>query len=231
MKLLAIDTSSKSSVIGLQIDDQRWESVSLSNKSHSRDILPNISDLLRQAEVSLKDIDAIAFGQGPGSFTGLRITVGVVQGLGFGLEIPVVPVSSMAILARGEFRRSGATKIIVALAARKEEVYFGSYEIKNGLPILFAKELVTEASEAPRQNQGAWVGVGDGWVLKDQLELACGVKADKITLDVLPQPQDLLDIGQVMIEAGEGIDAIYARPEYLREKVADVPTPKPGLNR
>ncbi len=226
MNLLAIDTSSKSSVIGLQIKGVRLENITRSEKSHSRDILPNISDLLEQAGVSLEELDAIVFGQGPGSFTGVRITVGVVQGLGFGLQIPVVPVSSLAILAQGEYRRSGATNIMVALTARKEEVYFGAYEVKGELPELLGKEDVLEASRVPRQKPGSWVGVGDGWCLQDQLEAASGVSVDNIILDVLPQPQDLLDIGIMEMERGGGIEALLARPEYLREQVADVPAAK-----
>ena len=201
MNLLAIDTSSKSSVMGIQIDGRRWENVRLSDKSHSRDILPDIVSLLEQANASLKDLNAIVFGQGPGSFTGLRITVGVVQGLGFGLKIPVVPVSTLSVLAQGEYRVSGATNIMVALTARKEEVYFGSYNIEDGRPQLLGKEAVVEASEIPEQNKGSWVGIGDGWKLKDQLEAASGISVDKINLDVLPEPQDLLDIGVMETEA------------------------------
>jgi tRNA threonylcarbamoyladenosine biosynthesis protein TsaB len=228
MNLLAIDTSSKSSVIGIQINDRRWTDVRFSDKSHSRDILPNIAGLLKQANTSLEDLNAIVFGQGPGSFTGLRITVGVVQGLGFGLNIPVVPVSSLAVLAQGEFRLSGATNIMVALKARKEEVYFGSYCIKNGIPQLVGKEMVVEASEVPKQTMGSWVGVGDGWQLRDQLETASGIRVEKIVLDVLPEPQDLLDIGAKEMQSGGGIDALQALPEYLREQVADVPASKVG---
>ena len=223
MNLLAIDTSSKASAIGLQIGGKRWQLVTMSDRSHSRDILPNIVELLDKAGVNLNDLDAIVFGKGPGSFTGLRITVGVVQGLGFGLQIPVIPVSSLACLAQGEYRESGATSILVVLSARKDEVYFGAYHIQNATPNLVGEEGVVQASQLPALEPGDWVGVGDGWRLKRQLELAVGNSMQHIRLEVYPQPQDLLDIGVMKLGRGESIDAMQALPEYLREKVASKP--------
>ena len=223
MNLLAIDTSSKTSAIGLQIGEQRWQSVVMSDRSHSRDILSNIVDLTDKAGVNLNDLDAIVFGKGPGSFTGLRITVGVVQGLGFGLQIPVIPVSSLACLAQGEYRESGATDIFVVLSARQEEVYFGAYHMRDGIPNLTGEEGVLPASRIPGLESRDWVGVGDGWHLKKQLESATGNRMQQIRMEVYPQPQDLLDIGVVKLARGETIDAMQARPEYLREKVASKP--------
>ncbi len=223
MNLLAIDTSSKASAIGLQIGEKRWQSFTMSDRSNSRDILPNIVELLDKAGVGLNDLDAIVFGKGPGSFTGLRITVGVVQGLGFGLQIPVIPVSSLACLAQGEYRESGATSILVVLSARKEEVYFGAYHVQDAIPNLVGEEGVVQASHIPALEPCDWVGVGDGWHLKRQLELAAGNSMQYIRLEVYPQPQDLLDIGVVKLDRGETIDAMQALPEYLREKVASKP--------
>lgn len=223
MNLLAIDTSSKFCAIGLQIGKKRWQSVAMSDRSHSRDILPNIVELTDQAGVSLNDLDAIVFGKGPGSFTGLRITVGVVQGLGFGLQIPVIPVSSLACLAQGECRESGAKSIFVVLSARKEEVYFGAYHVHDAIPKLVGEEGVVQASLVPVLESAHWVGVGDGWHLQSQLESATGNKMQHIRAEAYPQPQDLLDIGVVKLGRGETIDAMQALPEYLREKVASKP--------
>ena len=221
MNLLAIDTSSKVSAIGLQVGKQRWYSINVSGHSHSRDILTNIAELVEEAGVSLGDLNAIAFGKGPGSFTGLRITVGVVQGLGFGLQIPVVPVSSLACLAQGEYRQSGATDILVVLSARKEEVYFGAYHIQDEIPVLVGEEGVLQASSIPALEPSDWVGVGDAWHLKQQLESAAGNRMKHVSVDVYPHPRDLLDIAGSY--RSESIDAMQALPEYLREKVASKP--------
>ena len=231
MNLLAIDTSSQFSVIGLQIGRQRMENVALSGRSHSRDILPNIVQLVQDAGASLDDLDAIVFGKGPGSFTGLRITVGIVQGLGFGLNIPVIPVSTLACLAQGEHRQSGATNILVALSARQQEVYFGAYRIEDSSPVLLGVECVVDASEVPVQEPCDWIGIGDGWCFREQIESALGCLVQRINLEVKPQPQDLLDIGVVRMGRGETIAAMDARPEYLREQVATIPSKKvPSIN-
>jgi tRNA threonylcarbamoyladenosine biosynthesis protein TsaB len=171
----------------------------------------------------LSDLDGIVFGKGPGSFTGLRITVGVVQGLGFGLQIPVIPVSTLACLAQGEFRESGATSVLVALSARQQEVYFGAYRIEDKVPFLSGVESVVEASGIAEQEPRDWVGIGDGWQFREQIESAIGTSVSRIHLDVWPRPADLLDIGLVKMARGETLPAMEARPEYLREQVANVP--------
>jgi tRNA threonylcarbamoyladenosine biosynthesis protein TsaB len=224
VNLLAIDTSSQYSAIGVQIGESRMENVSLSGRSHSRNILPNIMKLVQEAGVKLSDLDAIVFGKGPGSFTGLRITVGVVQGLGFGLQIPVIPVSTLACLAQGEFRESGTSSILVALSARQQEVYFGAYRIEDKIPFLIGLEAVVEASDIPVQEYRDWVGVGDGWSLVKQIESAIGTSVSRVNLEVCPKPEDLLDIGLAKLTRGETIAAMDARPEYLREQVANLPS-------
>jgi tRNA threonylcarbamoyladenosine biosynthesis protein TsaB len=222
MNLLAIDTSSKYSAIGLQIGESRMEKLSLSGRSHSRNILPNIIQLVQEADAKLSDLDGIVFGKGPGSFTGLRITVGVVQGLGFGLQIPVIPVSTLACLAQGEFRESGATSVLVALSARQQEVYFGAYRIEDKVPFLSGAESVIDASGIPEQEPLDWVGIGDGWSFREQIESAIRTSVSRVNLEVWPKPADLLDIGLVKMARGETIPAMEARPEYLREQVANV---------
>jgi tRNA threonylcarbamoyladenosine biosynthesis protein TsaB len=223
MNLLAVDTSSTISAIGLQIGEERWQSLARAARSHSRDILPNIVELLGMAGAQLKDLDAIVFGKGPGSFTGLRITAGVVQGLGFGLQIPVVSVSTLACLAQGEYRKSGATNIFVVLSARKEEVYFGAYHMEDAQPCLIGREGVIEASLVPVLQPGVWAGVGDGWHLRGQLEKAACTTMQHIQVQAHPRPYDLLDIGVYKMSRGQSMDAMQALPEYLREQVTGKP--------
>ncbi len=227
MNLLAIDTSFNATVLGIQVGEQRHIFTTQSPGSHSREILPNVDNLLAQAGLPLSDLDAIVFGRGPGSFTGLRIAVGVVQGLGYGLKTPVIPVSTLACLAAGEFRRSGAMNIYVALTARKEEVFLGAYNIVNKLPVLYGSEAVLDCSLAPRLGSPAdelsWVGIGEGWQFREKLEKAIGVKMAGIMTEPVIQAHDLLDIGTDKMNRGETIDAMNAEPEYLREQVASVP--------
>lgn len=220
MIALAIDTSTSAQVIGLRAGSEDIERFEIAGRAHSKLILPAILDLLAEAGIDKQSLDVIVFGQGPGSFTGLRIAVGVVQGLAFGLDIPVVPVSTLACLAQGEYRRSGAERIVVAQTARLEEVFFGSFEIRGGLAIPVSEERVVEASKAPRQPFDTCAGVGSGWALKEQLESALGTVAEQVVLEAWPRARDLLDLGLHAMAQGKAVSALEARPMYLREQVA-----------
>lgn len=223
MIALAIDTSTEAQVLGLRHDGDDVERFDMAGREHSKVILASILDLLAQAGVDKRSLDVIIFGRGPGSFTGLRIAVGVVQGLAYGLGIPVVPVSTLSCLAQGEYRRSGAKNIVVAQSARMEEVFFGSYTIEAGYAAPAGDEGVFDAAAVPHQTFTECVGVGTGWQFKEQLESALGARVSGITLRPFPRAQDLLDLGMRVFSAGGGITALEAKPEYLRERVA---TPK-----
>lgn len=220
MIALAIDTSMEAQVLGLRVADQDTEYFEIAGREHSKTILPAILDLLSEAGVDKQALNVIVYGRGPGSFTGLRIAVGVVQGLAYGLGIPVVPVSTLACIAQGEHRRSGATNIVVAQSARKQEVFFGSFTVKGGLATPVAGEGVFEAGLVPRQPFERCVGVGTGWQFRQQLEAAMGVHTIDVVMEAFPRAGDLLDLGLHAFERGGGVNALDARPEYLRERVA-----------
>ncbi len=227
MNFLAFDTSSEAQVLGLQCGESVIERTTLVGRAHSQLILPAIESLLQDAGIRLADLDGIFFGQGPGSFTGLRIAVGVVQGLAYGLNIPVVPVGTMAILAQGAHRLHGAEQVVVALHAREREVYFGSYQFVQGIAQPVGRECVVVAEAAPAQPFDECVGVGDGWsLLSDALASACQTRVTETYVDVFPLAADLLKLGDAAWQRGESISAMQAEPRYLRESVA---TPKASL--
>ncbi|MBV1877254.1 MAG: tRNA (adenosine(37)-N6)-threonylcarbamoyltransferase complex dimerization subunit type 1 TsaB [Pseudomonadales bacterium] len=225
MNVLAIDTSSPACVLAISTGKQVYTNVEIVDRSHSKEILPRIVALIARAELVLADLDYIVFGQGPGSFTGLRIGVGVVQGLAFGLNIPVVAVSSMACLAQNQFRQHQHENCLVALTARLEEVYFGSYSISGGYASLNGLETVVAADQAPKQDQDKqWIGLGSGWQLRPLLEPAMGILTDAVFSEPsYPDPIDLMQLGMHRFEQGFAVAAVAAQPEYLREKVADLP--------
>ncbi len=225
MNILAIDTSSKACVLGIKTSSGLYVDETIVDRTHSKEILPRIIALLEKAGINKGELDLIVYGQGPGSFTGLRIGVGVVQGLAYGLDKPVVPVSSLACLAQKMYREHGAIASMVALTARNEEVYFGSYVIEVGIASLQGREGVFEASEIPTQAtvDGEWYGVGSGWQLQGQLVNAAGVSVDHVYPLEYPAAEDLIDLGIHGYNQGRAIDAMSALPEYLREQVATVP--------
>ncbi len=227
MNILAIDTSTKACVLGVQKEQQILEHTEIVDRTHSKVILPRINDLLSEAELEPEEIELIIFGQGPGSFTGLRIGIGVVQGLAFGWNVPVVGISSMACLAQSAFRTRRHENSLVALTARNEEVYFGSFSVADGFVSLNEQEAVLEASEIPKQDTGKkWVGLGAGWQLQSQLENAAGIVVEVIYTDVLPAATDLLQLGLFHYSRGLSVSALEAKPRYLREQVASLPQNK-----
>lgn len=237
MTILAIDTSSRACVLGLRTAEKTWTDETVLDRTHSKEILPRIDALLSAAAVAKSDIDLIVYGQGPGSFTGLRIGVGVVQGLAFGLDKPVVGVSSLACLAQRQWREIGSQHVIVAMTARHTEVYFGAYAVlksgqdsrqdgaTNNIVQLQGREGVFEAAEIPVQDAAVdWVGVGGGWQYDSLLTAASGVTVGHISLEEYPQAVDLLDLGEAYAAQGLAKTAPEALPEYLREQVAKKPS-------
>ncbi|MBT7878450.1 MAG: tRNA (adenosine(37)-N6)-threonylcarbamoyltransferase complex dimerization subunit type 1 TsaB, partial [Gammaproteobacteria bacterium] len=161
MNLLGIDTSTRSTVLGLQLGSELVDRTSPEVDTHSREILPSIESLVREAGIGVGDLDAIVFGQGPGSFTGLRIAIGVVQGLGYGLGIPVVPVSSMACIAQSFTTVTNPPLVFVGLTARLEEVYYGAYKFEEHIAVPVIPEGVVDVSELPQLPVGDWLGCGN----------------------------------------------------------------------
>ena len=126
VKLLAIDTAESACSAALLVDGAVLSRMEQAVRGHSERILPMMQSLLSEAGYSLNDLDALAFGRGPGSFTGLRIAAGVIQGSALGAGLPVVPVSTLQTLAQGAFRMHGARQVLSALDARMAEVYWGA---------------------------------------------------------------------------------------------------------
>ncbi|MDA0273019.1 MAG: tRNA (adenosine(37)-N6)-threonylcarbamoyltransferase complex dimerization subunit type 1 TsaB [Proteobacteria bacterium] len=227
MNLLGIDTSTRSTVLGLQLGSEVVDRTSSEVDTHSRGILPSIDSLVKEAGISLEDLDAIVFGQGPGSFTGLRIAIGVVQGLGYGLCIPVVPVSSMACIAQSVIPVINPPLVFVGLTARLEEIYYGAYRFEDDIAVPVIPEGVVDVSELPQLPAGEWVGYGNAMSeLGTKIEKATGVSFESISREAVPTIHNLLSLGSFKFSRGESVNAIQATPVYLREQVASLPGKK-----
>ncbi|MES2821173.1 MAG: tRNA (adenosine(37)-N6)-threonylcarbamoyltransferase complex dimerization subunit type 1 TsaB [Pseudomonadota bacterium] len=220
--LLALDTATEACSVALLHEGRVLSHYEVIPRLHAQRVLPMIRDLLAEAGVALSAVEAIAFGRGPGAFTGVRIAVGVVQGLAFALERPVLPVSNLAVLAQRAWREQGAEQVAAAIDARMDEVYWGCYRLEQGEMRLAGLEavLAPESACLPRDAQGDWFGAGTGW----------GAHAARIPFtpsgqapDLLPHAQDLLSLAAFAWARGEAVAADLAQPVYLRDKVA---TPK-----
>jgi tRNA threonylcarbamoyladenosine biosynthesis protein TsaB len=215
MRLLAIDTSSEACSAALYLDGEvrlRWE---LAPRRHAELIIPMMDALLTDAGLRLADLDGLAFGRGPGAFTGVRIATGVVQGAAFGAGLPVVPVSTLAALAQRAVRERGAQRILPALDARMDEVYWAGYRRgEDGLvePVL-AEEAASPAEVALPRGTGWWAY---GVVLCERL----GERIERVDGDVLCSAEDVALLGARGLARGEVVAAEQALPVYLRDRVA-----------
>ncbi|MEB0039584.1 MULTISPECIES: tRNA (adenosine(37)-N6)-threonylcarbamoyltransferase complex dimerization subunit type 1 TsaB [unclassified Pseudomonas] len=219
--LLALDTATEACSVALLHDGKVLSHYEVIPRLHAQRLLPMIKDLLAEAGVALSAVDAIAFGRGPGAFTGVRIAIGVVQGLAFALERPVLPVSNLAVLAQRAFRERGVRQVASAIDARMDEVYWGCYRETAGEMRLAGIEAVLppELAALPDDAQGEWFGAGTGWGYAERI----AIKVAGHDAQLLPHAQDLLTLATFAWARGEAVVADQAQPVYLRDKVA---TPK-----
>ncbi len=217
MKLLALDTSTEACSAALYVDGDIRQRFEITPKAHTKLLLPMIKSLLAEAELTLSQLDALAFGCGPGSFTGLRIATGVVQGLAFGADLPVVPVSTLAALAQNLLPELA----FVAMDARIGEIFWGVYQRNaEGFVELVGKEAVLPVEQIQFPAQTA-TGIGSGWrVYQNELIARTQNLVTHIESDVLPQSSTIAELGVYGFKRGLAVAAEYAQPVYLRDKVA-----------
>lgn len=219
MKILAIETSTETASVALLEGERIGERSVAGRPGHSETLLPEILGLLSDAGVALADLDAIAYGAGPGAFTGLRLACGVVQGLAMGANKPAIPVGTLEALASQCADESGA--IFIAVDARMSEVYFAAYERRDGALI----ERLAPACAAPADVrlpvEGEWFGFGSAFkAYGDTLVPALGERLKGFDASPLPQASSVARLAAQRFVRGETIDAALAAPLYVRDKVA-----------
>ncbi len=224
MKLLAIESAFEACSVALWLDGKVTERSDPGPRSHAERLLPFVQDLLAESGLALADLDAIAFSRGPGSFTSLRIGIGVVQGLAWGADLPVVPVSSVRTVAQGVAGR-GVSRACVAMDARMGEVYTGCFELRDGSMTPAGEERVCPPEAALPDPADRWTGVGNGFerftalaaapmaAMESSAQARAGVLASLAAADLATSP---------------GLPAAQAQPVYLRDRVAEKPGGKPG---
>ena len=217
MKLLALETSSRFLSVALWRDGDVLERSRDHANGGSELILPWVRELLAEAGCTLAALDAIAYGSGPGSFTGLRLACGVAQGLAFGVDLPVLGVCSLEALALA----SGAQRVYACVDARMNEVYSAAYEMKNGVPAEALAPAVTPPASVPLPVDGHWTGCGDGFASYAPLLAArLGDRVTALRANVAPTAAAVARLAAPRFVRGEGADAASAAPLYVREKVA-----------
>lgn len=223
---MVIDTATQACSVALCWQGtvhHRWE---LTPAAHGDRVLGMVESVLLEAGAKLTALDAIGFGCGPGSFTGLRICVGVVQGLAFAAQIPVVPISNLAMMAEQARRRLGPGQWLVAMDARMDEVYWGVYGVDSQVAHvqLLGEEQVGAPVALRMPEGGEWIGIGTGWQLPSLRELGRHT-IKQIEPDWLPDAVDGLSLAQMAWKTGRVVSAAEAVPTYLRNNVAQVKRP------
>ncbi len=237
MKLLAVETSTEACSAALFIDGEvaddcmdaggramhgaiaeRYE---LAPKEHTKLILPMIDSLMADAGLKPQQLDALAFSRGPGSFTGVRIATGVIQGIALGADLPVVPVSTLAAIAQDFFDHNEDDVAFVAMDARMDEIFWGVYRRDaQGYAELIGDEAVTPA-DAVEFPDLTGVGIGSGWgVYTQELMTRLAGRVSHYEADRLPRAGAIARLGARGFEQGLAVPVEQAMPVYLRDKVA-----------
>jgi tRNA threonylcarbamoyladenosine biosynthesis protein TsaB len=221
---LALDASTEACSVALQLNEKVYASYEICPQSHSLRLLPMIDDLLKEAGIELADIDGLIFGQGPGSFTGVRIGVGVAQGLAFSANIPVVGVSSLQAMAQLAYANHGETEVIAAIDARMSEVYNG-YFVLDEHKIMQAQQAEAVTSPALLAEQLSPVvskpcyAVGTGWDAYPEELSALKLNEGSPAIE-FPNAQAMLAVGVSKLKQGLGVSAEEAQPVYVRDTVS-----------
>jgi tRNA threonylcarbamoyladenosine biosynthesis protein TsaB len=224
-KILALDTATEACSVALSIDGEVVEDYRVAPREHARLLLGVVEDLLRSAGMGLAQMDAIGFGRGPGSFTGVRIAVSVAQGLAFGAGLPVLPVSDLAAMAEQAVTLLGHRRVLAAIDARMGEVYWGAYEAdrERGV-VLLGEERVMAPAEVPLPAGGGWYGVGSAWGSHaDELAERLGSSLAGSDAGFLPRASAVARLAAIAFKRGEALPAEQAMPVYLRDQVAKRP--------
>ena len=222
--ILALDTSTENCSAALSYNGEVLVRELESPREHTKRILPMVDSLLVEAGIKLTQLDALAFGRGPGSFTGVRIGTGIAQGLAFAADLPMLPISTLAAMAQGAHRLHQARHVLPAIDARMGEIYFAQYELNDkGFMTLVNKELVIAPQQLLgdfNQSETAFHTLGTGW--QTYAEILNGIQAQALTACTaidFPSAADMVVLAGADLENGLAVAVEDAMPVYVRDTV------------
>jgi tRNA threonylcarbamoyladenosine biosynthesis protein TsaB len=223
MKILALDTATEALSVSLAVGDQQLDRYVEIERGHAEQLLPLVEEVLAEAGVALAQLDAIAFGRGPGGFTGVRLAASAAQGLAFGAGIGVVPVSDlMAVAQRVLQLEPGTERVLVVNDARMREVYWAEYPAG---PLLISMSVEERVSPAAAVSLPAgpcrWAAAGRGLKAWPELAGRCREAGASVHPDLLPRASEILALARAAVSAGQVLDPTQALPVYVRDRVAE----------
>lgn len=222
--ILAIDTSLAKCTVAISTGGSLLQCSSELDRQSAQRVLPMLSELLSGAELKLSELDLITVMAGPGSFTGLRIGIGVAQGLSMANSIPAIALSSLAVTAMAAIRESSASQILVSEKARDGEVYFAAYRQSASLGVellgdeqVAIPKLLEMAADAPKLD--AWCAVGSGWMDREEIQNSLNCVLEGGTIEPEVKISDLCELAKLRYAAGEAVSAEQLRPNYVKEQL------------
>jgi len=222
MKILALDTATEACSVSLGIGDRSIDRYVELDRGHAEQLLPMVDSVLAEGGVSLNELDAIAFGRGPGGFTGVRLAVSVAQGLAFGAQVGVVPVSDLAAVAQRVVQLNpSVSRVLVANDARMKEVYSAWFEV--GKTLASGPESVGPAADVqvPSGIGTAWAAAGRGLKAWPALAERCKASGAELHVELLPRASEVLALARLAAESGQILDPATVLPVYVRDRVAE----------
>lgn len=218
MKLLAIETATDSCSVALWHDGELRERFEAGARRQTERVLPMVASLLAEAGWRLGELDAIAYGQGPGAFTGVRVAVSVAQGLGFAVDRPLAGVSTLAACAHSAAVAHGDGDWLAAFDARMGELYLGGYRVQGNQVVTLLTDCLADPAALPALPSGTWRGAGSGAVHLDAMQ-QCWPGLQEWQADVLPHAASVAALAVPIVRAGGAVPAEQAQPVYLRDRV------------
>jgi tRNA threonylcarbamoyladenosine biosynthesis protein TsaB len=210
MKFAAFETSTEWCSVALWLDGEITGIDEMAGNRHSERVLPMLEKLFRMKNMDASQLEAVAFGAGPGSFTGLRIASGVAQGIAYARAIPAIGISTLEALAE----ESGAARVAACLDARMREVYYSALERQEGRWREVIPALCAAPAALPKPPGAGWIGCGNGFAAYGPMGFA------NVMPDIHPTAVAIARLAAPRLAAGEGVDAALAVPVYVRDKVA-----------
>ncbi|QDE31006.1 MULTISPECIES: tRNA (adenosine(37)-N6)-threonylcarbamoyltransferase complex dimerization subunit type 1 TsaB [Shewanella] len=220
LTILALDTCTETCSVALTINGDVYARIEDAPREHSQRLLPMVDDVLAEAKVTLVDIDMIAYGRGPGSFTGIRICTSMTQGLALGLDLPVIGISTLTAMAQMAVSQHGASQVLCCIDARMNEVYWAQYIAKDGIAILVGEEHVTtpEMVTLVLDSQQNIAACGTGFDVYPQL-LTLAPSISRCFEATYPDAKSMLVLAQLGYQQGLHTTVDELAPVYLRDTV------------
>ncbi|MFZ6658858.1 tRNA (adenosine(37)-N6)-threonylcarbamoyltransferase complex dimerization subunit type 1 TsaB [Undibacterium sp. TJN19] len=219
-RILAIETSTELASAAVLADGQIFTRELSGVQTHSQGILPTIQSLLAEAGIALADCDAIAFGCGPGAFTGIRTACGIVQGLAYGAGLPVLPVVSLQAMAQAALEQTAEGEFVCILDARMSEVYWAQYRFTDAHWETVSEPALASMDEVFASLSGVMMLRDLRFVLGNGLALPEALVGNVTSIHCMPHAKQVATLGRTAFDAGNGQAAELAQPLYLRNKIA-----------